>query len=149
MSEFKKNVGLAIKAMVALGSTEAKALDILMGEYPSAFAEYFTKDVEDAGGPPMKAGYYYLNTWGDLLVVLSTRLINKMKAMDPYYSIDGTAFSVRDKKITTIKYVRSLTGWGLKEAKDFVEGNSMNCTSEQAGDLFEMFNNSLTYDEFK
>lgn len=148
MDEFKKNVGVAINAMEKIGFVKAQALEILMREVLYQFCDYFTKDV-DAGGPPMKAGYYYLNTWNDPHLVLSSRLITKMKAMDPYYRIDGTAFRVADKKIMAIKYVRSLTGWGLKEAKDFVEGNSLHCTSEQAGDLFEMFNNSLTYDEFK
>lgn len=41
-----------------------------------------------------------------------------------YEEYDVVFFACGPKKIETIKYVRQLTGWGLKESKDFVEGPS-------------------------
>lgn len=50
-------------------------------------------------------------------------------------------YRIRHTKIDDIKQVRSITGWGLKEAKDFVEGgrSPTPVTSQQVSDLRTLF----------
>lgn len=54
--------------------------------------------------------------------------------MYEYYNV--AFFQHGPKKIETIKLVRQLTGWGLRESKDFVEG--------PAG---EVLNEEVSYDQ--
>jgi hypothetical protein len=57
--------------------------------------------------------------------------------------VAGKTYFVNEQKIHTIKLVRELTGLGLKEAKDFVEGCSLNFNSAQAMKLVGAFGDSL------
>ena len=42
--------------------------------------------------------------------------------------------------------MRAVTGWGLKEAKDFVEGQTKYCTPQQASELRAVFTEGLYED---
>lgn len=149
MSDFRTNVRDAVNAMVKIGYNKSDALDLLWRDNPKLFSNYFTSEEDVSNG-----GYYYINTY-IARMTLSNRILKKLTTpSDNHYGgmsipVSDYNFFVKDKKINAIKYVRAITHWGLKEAKDFIEGTTMYLTPAQATDLRDMFAEGMYADDIK
>lgn len=135
MSDFRTNIRIAIEALVKVGYNKSDALDLIWRDSPRLFLKFFTD--EDT------CGYYRINVNDPVTVNIYDELADKLSSLGVVVNRDEYSYLLPNKKIETIKFVRALTGWGLKAAKDFVEGMTKPLNAGQYGYLKSMFDVQL------
>lgn len=141
MSDFRTNIRTAIEALVKVGYNQSDALDLIWRDSPRLFLKFFTTSGADS------SGYYRIDINDPVTVSINYDVDSELRHSGIFINSDEYSYLMSNKKITTIKFVRALTGWGLKEAKDFVEGQTKHLTITQHEYLNAMFGTQLVRDE--
>ena len=137
MSDFRTNIRNAVEALVKVGYNQSDALDLIWRDSPRLFLKFFTSNDEDS------SGYYRIDVNDFVTVSITDAVDDELNHKGVIVNRDEYDYLMSNKKITTIKFVRALTGWGLREAKDFVEGMVKHLTVEQHKHLNDMFGAQL------
>ena len=140
MSDFRTNIRNAIEALVKVGYNQSDALDLIWRDSPRLFLKFFTSNDEDS------SGYYRIDVNDPVIVSITEAVDDELRHKGVIVNRDEVDYLMSNKKITTIKFVRALTGWGLKESKDFVEGMTKHLTEAQHKHLSAMFGPQLVRD---
>jgi hypothetical protein len=138
MSDFRNDIKTVIEALMKVGYNKDTAMDLLWEKNPRMFVEYFMG---------VDGGHYYINIYS-ARISISDSMKTKLMSKGTFFHHGEMEFAVENQKIATIKYVRALTGWHLKDAKEFVEGRTMKLTNEQASDLKSLFSEGFYKDEY-
>jgi len=137
MSDFRTNVRDAIEALVKIGYNKSDALDLIWRDNPKLFLNHFT-------GTDNIRRYYRLDY--NPYAIIDDDMKEKLRDRRINVLDDERRFYVKDKKITAIKFVRALTNFSLKDAKEFVEGSTRHLTDDQYEYLLQMFGSYLMRD---
>ena len=133
MDRSLKNIKAFLKAAVAL-----RGIDDALEHLTNAERTALVKHLIGTKAPvALKAGYY---------VIPSTDGIVDFDKVPVEYRDSWTPtglMPIANQKISTIKLVRNVTGLGLKEAKDFVEGCRGYLTEDNVASLKAFFGDSM------
>lgn len=142
---FKKQVKAALDALYPFGLSKYSALELLLRENPDGFINYFDSP-ETAISPlsavgPNYGAYRLMVDESTIYNVMRLRDIGMLSEKD--MSKRPLCATVHDNKIYAITMVRTITGWGLKESKDFIEGETFSLSRSEYLLLKEVFGQSM------
>lgn len=144
MDDFRYRVKVAIEALVGLNYTRHDALALLYSDNRAKFCNYFMD--APAPGDDTKAGWYRIDHSYIPFAYMTENVDREVSSR--VGDIGGrpanhSCFSIDNHKIYTIKVVRAITGWHLKDAKEFVEGKPTFIEGRHLTLLKEMFGVNL------